>query len=101
VSNLITDAELSALSEHAQAVFREAEAYARDAVTLYDLGIARGLLMALRDQENLGDSTFDRMFKRVATQVPKEVIATIPREHTADYGKGIVVPASRATRHRR
>lgn len=69
-SNMLNDAELASLPSDVQDRFAEAEDAARQAVTLFDFGVARGLLLGMkRDgriharphvQENLGCSAEER-----------------------------------------
>jgi hypothetical protein len=98
--NMISDAELAALPDRPRECYRDAAERCRNAVTLFDPGIARGLLLSLLKEGCITDSTFDRMFKRAYSQVPPEVRRTVPAELTSNLGRGIVVPASPSARRR-
>ena len=99
--NMITDAELAELPTDVQTRYREAETSARDAVTLFDFGVARGCLLGMKRDGRIDASTLDRMFKRTWSVVPPQVLDTIPEEHSANLGRGIVVPAAPGTRRSR
>ena len=60
--------------------------------------MARGLLLGLKQDGRISASQLDRMYKRVHSVVPTEVLATIPPEYAADLGEGITVPTARGTR---
>lgn len=100
-TNMLTDTELVALPYNVQTRYREAEASARGAVTLFDFGVARGLLLGLKHDGRIDASTLDRMFKRTWSVVPASVLDTLPREHAANLGRGIIVPAAAGTRRTR
>jgi hypothetical protein len=60
--NTISDAELANLDTTVRDRFFEAERYGRDAVTLFDFGVARGLLLALKKDGRIDASQLDRMY---------------------------------------
>jgi hypothetical protein len=94
----MTDAERDKLPEKARAFLNEAERRTRTAASLYDVGVARGLLLALFKEGAITDSQFDRMFKRAFAKVPRKLLATLDSVPTANLGGGLIVPASPRTR---
>jgi hypothetical protein len=91
----------TAESTKARAWYRRAYRQGAQAVTLYDLGIARGLLLALKRDGEIGKSTLDRMFKAILAAAPGHLVMQIPDEHVAHLGKRVVAPASLRTRRKR
>lgn len=94
----VTDAERDKLPAKAQAFLKEAERRTRTAASLYDVGVARGLLLALFKDGAITDSQLDRMFKRAFTKVPAKLLASLDTVPTANLGRGLIVPASPRTR---
>ncbi len=97
----MTDDERKTLPPKAAAYLKDAERRARAAASLFDVGIARGLLLALVKEGCITESQYDRMFKRVFEKVRaaiREEVAEIPR---AKLARGLVVPAAPRTRRKR
>lgn len=97
----MTDAERKALPPKALAFLRDAERRARTAVSLFDVGIARGLLLALVKDGVISESQYDAMFKRVYEKVKPKLLAEVQRIPRARLAKGLIVPAAPRTRRGR
>ncbi len=100
-SGSMTDAERKALAPKALAYLKDAERRARTAVSLFDVGIARGLLQALDKEGAITESQYDSMFKRVFEKVKPALQESIERIPKATLAKGLVVPAAPRTRRKR
>jgi hypothetical protein len=97
---MLTNTERTTLAPKARAYLQDAERRARTAVSLFDVGIARGLLLALFKDGVITASQYDRMFKRVFAKVKaplRAVVDELPKAHLV--GK-VVVPAAPRTRRR-
>lgn len=92
-----SESVLSSLSTKVRARVREAEKYCREATTLYDFGIARGLLLALKKDGQLSKKQFNSLFDRLHSLVPPSIIDSIPMHLRAEYRPGVIVPASAST----
>jgi hypothetical protein len=103
LSEILTLDEISSLSslDRVQSFLQDAAGRASRASSLYDVGIARGLLLALYKDGVLDNSQFDRLFKAVYKTVPAAIIHQIPKDIQANLGKGVIVPASPSTRNSR
>lgn len=100
-SGSLTDAERKALAPKPLAFLKDAERRARTAVSLFDVGIARGLLLALVKEGSITESQYDRMFKRVFEKVKPALQENIERIPKAKLAKGLIVPAAPRTRRTR
>lgn len=81
--------------------YRRAFQAGSNAASLYDLGIARGLLLALKRDEIIDKSTLDRMFKSILATLDSDFIEQLAPEDVARLGKGVLAPASLRTRRKR
>ena len=97
----MTDAETKALPPKPLAFLKDAERRARTAVSLFDVGIARGLLLGLLKEGSISDSQYDAMFKRVYAKMKPAVQASVDALPKARLAKGVVVPAAPRTRRGR
>lgn len=82
-------------------VLEEALATSRNAVSLFDVGLARGLLAALQRVGFVNRAQLDRMYKACYKELPESILKQIdalPEKDRANLGKGIVVPAAPGTR---
>jgi len=100
-TSTLTVKELAALAPKARAYLKDAERRARTAASLFDVGIARGLLLALVKEGVITTPQYDRMFKRVFAKVKAPLRASIKGLPTARRAGKIVVPAAPRTRRRR
>jgi|GEM_PF-6868647 len=97
----LTDEERKTLAPKALAFLQDAERRARTAVSLFDVGIARGLLLALVKEGSISESQYDRMIKRVFEKVKPTLQESIDQIPKARLTKGLVVPAAPRTRRAR
>jgi hypothetical protein len=95
---LSSDQVLACLPEDVRRRYADAEHSCREAVTLFDFGIGRGLLLALLKDNRIDQLQFNSLFDRMTRAVPKSIIESIPPEYRANYGRGIIVPAAISTR---
>lgn len=94
-------AEFADQDPKARRWYRRAFQTGTQAVSLYDLGIARGLLLALKTDGIINLSTLDKMFKRILDGTPKSLVRQVPMKDRAILGKGRSAPASKSTRRKR
>ncbi len=100
IAGMLTDKERAALAPKPRAYLADAERRARTAASLFDLGIARGLLLALVKEGVITTSAYDRMFKRIFAKVKprlREEIRSVPK---ARLTGALTVPAAPRTRRR-
>ncbi len=100
----MSNSEIKSLPTAVRKTVRAAIAQCARAETLFDLGVARGLLLGLHKMELLNRSDLDRAFKRAHLKLKPKLgrrIRSLPSEVQAHYGKGIVVPAAKSTRAHR
>jgi hypothetical protein len=94
-------AQFAQQSPKARKWYRRAYQVGANAASLYDVGIARGLLLALKRDDIINKSTLDKMFKAILETVPKRYLRHVPPKDRAQLGKGVVAPASLRTRRKR
>jgi hypothetical protein len=83
---------------------RRARSVVHNAGSVYDIGIARGLLLSLKTDGIIDKSRLDQLFKEVLRKVKKEqprLLRRLPTELLANLGKGVRAPASPRTRRGR
>lgn len=97
----LTDEERKTLAPKALAFLKDAERRARTAVSLFDIGIARGLLLALVKDGSISESQYDRMIKRVFEKVKPALQESIEQIPKARLTKRLIVPAAPRTRRTR
>lgn len=88
-------------SPKARKWYRRAFQVGSNAASLYDLGIARGLLLALKRDDVIDKSTLDRMFKSILATLDSEFVQQLASKDVARLGKGMLAPASLRTRRKR
>ena len=103
--NMISSNELQQLSSDVRERFEAALDEAKNAVSLFDFGVAKGLVSGLEKDGKIDRSISDRMYKRLWSELPDSVREAIheavPPEHTSSLGRGITVPAALSTRRTR
>lgn len=100
ITGMLTSKEKAALPPKARAYLQDAERRSRTAASLFDVGIARGLLLALVKEGVITNSQYDRMFRRVFAKVKpalRQEVKAVPKARLT--GK-VVVPAAPRTRRR-
>jgi hypothetical protein len=83
---------------------RRAKSIVHNAGSVYDVGIARGLLLSLKADGIIDRADLDRLFKTVLDKVRSErpdLIKRLPADLVADLGKDVRAPASPRTRRGR
>jgi hypothetical protein len=83
---------------------RRAKSVVHNAGSVYDIGIARGLLLSLKADGIITTSKLDQLFKEVLDKVEEEqpsLLRRLPPELAANLGKGVRAPASPRTRRGR
>jgi len=101
IAGSLTDKERDALAPEPLAYLKDAERRVRTAASLFDVGIARGLLLALVKKGAITESQYDRMFKRAYALIKprlREEVDSIPSVRAA---AGVLAPAAPRTRRRR
>jgi hypothetical protein len=96
-----TPDETDKLSPKALKYYKRAKSMVHNAGSVYDVGISRGLLLALKTEGVIDKSTLDRLFKGVLDKVRPELIRRLPPELVANLGKGVKAPAAPRTRRGR
>lgn len=81
--------------------YRRALQVGANAASLYDLGIARGLLLALKRDDLIDKSTLDKMFKKILGELDPSFVKQLAARDIARLGKGVLAPASLRTRRKR
>lgn len=92
---VITTEEFASLSAGARKVFSEAEEACRNAVSLFDFGLARGMLLALVKVECVDLKVANAMYRRCRQVLPEEVLEMIdalPPEHRSEWSRGETYP---------
>jgi hypothetical protein len=97
----MTDAERRMLPPKPLAFLRDAERRARTAVSLFDVGIARGLLLGLLKEGAITTSQYDAMFKRIYSKMTPKLQAIVDGIPKSRLAAGVVVPAAPRTRRAR
>ena len=100
IVGMLTNPERTALAPKARAYLKDAERRARTAASLFDVGIARGLLLALVKEGVVTTSQYERMFKRVFAKVKAPLRAAVLALPKARLVGRVVVPAAPRTRRR-
>jgi hypothetical protein len=100
IPGMLTNTERAGLAPKPRAYLQDAERRARTAVSLFDVGIARGLLLALVKEGVITASQYDRMFKRVFAKVKRTLREEVMALPKARLGGAVVVPAAPRTRRR-
>ncbi len=101
IPGMLSAKERVALAPKPRAYLADAERRARTAVSLFDVGIAKGLLLALVKEGVITSSQYDRMFKRVFSHVKATLRASARGVPKARLTGKLVVPAAPRTRRRR
>ena len=81
--------------------YRRAFQVGSSAASLYDLGIACGLLLALKRDDLINKSTLDKMFKKILAELDPSFVDRLNAKDVARLGKGVTAPASLRTRRKR
>jgi hypothetical protein len=97
---MLTDKERNALPPKARDYLKDAERRARTAVSLFDVGIARGLLLALVKDGVISAATYNSMFKRIYAKVKPHLRENVKSLPKARLTAKVVVPAAPRTRRR-
>ncbi len=100
VAGMLTDAERKALPPKAREYLKDAERRARTAASLFDVGIARGLLLALVKEGVITSSTYNSMFKRIYAKVKPQLRENVKSLPKARLTAKVNVPAAPRTRRR-
>ena len=99
-TGVLTAKERAALAPKPLAYLKDAERRARTAASLFDVGIARGLLLALVKEGVITTSQYDGLFKHIFTKVKPRLREAITELPQARLTKRLVVPAAPRTRRR-
>ncbi len=81
--------------------YKRAKSVVHKAGSVYDLGIARGLLLALKNDGVIDKSILDSLFKGVLDKAGPKLVRKLPKRLVAELGKGVRAPAAPRTRRRR
>jgi hypothetical protein len=96
-----TPGQTEQLPPKALKYYKRAKSVVHNAGSVYDVGIARGLLPGLKTDGVIDKSTLDRLFKGVLDKVRPELIRRLPPELVPNLGKGVKAPAAPRTRRGR
>ncbi len=101
IAGSLTDKERDALAPKPLAFLKDAERRVRTAASLFDVGIARGLLLALVKEGAITESQYDRMFKRAYARIKPRLHDEVNALPAARIAANVKVPAAPRTRRRR
>ena len=94
ISGSLTDKERDALAPKPLAFLKDAERRVRTAASLFDVGIARGLLLALVKEGAITESEYDRMFKRAYSRIKRRLHEEVDAIPSARIAANVKVPAA-------
>jgi len=83
-----------ALAPKPLAFLKDAERRVRTAASLFDVGIARGLLLALVKEGAITESEYDRMFKRAYSRIKRRLHEEVDAIPSARIAANVKVPAA-------